>query len=358
MSEVDKQDKTFEPTPQRLQKAREEGNLLRARELVSTGSLGAAVAMMALGTPLLFATLQQIMAQVFLGATTTALTESSVPAIFSGLGVKVLLVLVPFFLILMITGTGLSMAQSGWNLTLKPLIPKGNRISPLKGLKRIFSKKSLFELFKSLVKIAVVGPIAYVFISDRLDEIVMLHTLPVQEIITVASGWIIVLLAQMLICLAVLAGIDFFFERWHHNEQLKMSRQEVKQEMKEQEGSPELRSKRRQLAREMSRRPRLDHAVLKSDVIITNPTHYAVGLRYDPGESGAPTVTVKGIRLRALRIKSLAAEHGIPTVEDRPLARALYKLVPEQHEIPEDLYAAVATILAEIYRKKGKHNRN
>ncbi len=358
MAEADKQDKTYDPTPHRLQKAREEGNLLRARELVSTGSLGAAIAMMALGTPLLFSTLQRLMARVFLGATSTQLTVTSVPAIFSQLAIQVLLVLAPFFLILAATGTGLSMAQSGWNFTLKPLQPKGNRISPAKGLKRIFSKKSLFELFKSLVKIAVVGPIAYIFISDRMDEIVMLHTLPVQEIIRIAAGWIVVLLAQMLVCLAVLAGVDFFFERWHHNDQLKMSRQEVKQEMKEQEGSPELRSKRRQLAREIARRPRLDHAVLKSDVVITNPTHYAVGLRYDPTESGAPRVTIKGIRRRALRIKALAAEHGVPTVEDRPLARALYKLVPETHEIPEHLYAAVATILAEIYRKQGRQNRN
>src|SRR5690606_19963048 len=124
---------------------------------------------------------------------------------------------------------------------------------------------------------------------------------------------------------------------------------------KEQEGSPELRGRRRQLAREMARRPRLDHAVLSSDVIITNPTHYAVGLHYDPGVSGAPRVTVKGIRKRALRIKGLAAELGVPTVEDRPLAQALYKLVPEQQDIPEHLYAAVATILAEIYRKNGQH---
>ena len=355
MADVDKQDKTFDPPPQRLKKAREEGNLLRAKELVSTGSLGVAVGLMALGTPVLFGTLRQVMASVFLGATTTELTITSVPGIFSQLGYQVLLVIAPFFLLLAATGTGLSIAQSGWNITFKPLLPKGNRISPLQGLKRIFSKKSLFELFKALVKIGVVGPIAYVFIRDRMDEIVVLHTLPVEEIITAGAGWIIVLLAQMLVCLAVLAGVDFFFERWHHNDQLKMSRKEIKDENKEQEGSPELRGRRRQLAREMARRPRLDHAVLNSDVIITNPTHYAVGLRYDPSVSGAPRVTVKGIRKRALRIKGLAAELGIPTVEDRPLAQALYKLVPEQQDIPEHLYAAVATILAEVYRKNGQN---
>ena len=354
MAEADKQDKTFDATPHRLQKAREEGNLLRARELVSTGSLGVAVGLMVLGTPLLFSTLQGLMAQVFSAATSTELTVSSVPSIFSRLGYQVLLVIAPFFLLLAAAGTGLNIAQSGWNVTFKPLLPKTNRISPLQGIKRIFSKKSLFELFKSIVKIAVVGPIAYVFIRDRMDEIVMLHTLPVQEIVTAAAGWIVVLLWQMLLCLAVLAAVDFFFERWHHADQLKMSQREIKDEMKEQEGSPELRSRRRQLAREIARRPRLDHAVLKSDVVITNPTHYAVGLHYDPVEGGAPRVTVKGIRKRALRIKALAAEHRVPTVEDRPLAQALYKLVPEQHEIPEHLYAAVATILAEIYRKQGK----
>ena len=337
-----------------MRKAREDGNLLRARELVATGSLGAAVGLMIIGTPLLFSTLRTLMSHVFLGAATTELTVMSVPTIFYELGYQVLLVLAPFFLILAATGAGLSIAQSGWNMTLKPLIPKANRISPLQGIKRIFSKKSLFELFKSIVKIAVVGPIAYSVIKEHMDEIVMLHTLPVQEIISIAGSWIILLLGKMLLCLALLAAVDFFFERWKYADDLKMSRREIKDEAREQEGSPELRGRRRQLAKALARRPRLDHAVLKSDVVITNPTHYAVGLRYDPAEGFAPRVTVKGIRKRALRIKELAAEHNVPTVEDRPLARALYKLVPEQHEIPEDMYAAVATILAEIYRKQGK----
>lgn len=354
MAEVDKQDKTFEATPQRIKKAREEGNLLRARELVSTGSLGVGITMMILGTPLLFSTLQGLMSGIFLGASSTELTTTSVPSLFLSLGYRVVLVLAPFFILLAATGTGLSIVQSGWNITLKPLLPKANRISPIQGIKRIFSKKSLFELVKSIVKIAVVGPIAYTVIRDRLDQIVMLHTLQVPEILSTFGVWIAILFAQMLACLAILSVVDFFFERWRYNDDLKMSRRELKDEAREQEGSPELRSRRRQLARDLAQRPRLDHAVLKSDVVITNPTHYAVALRYDPSEGSAPRVMAKGIRKRALRIKELAAELEVPTVEDRPLAQSLYKLVPERHEIPEDLYAAVATILAEIYRKRDR----
>ena len=136
-----------------------------------------------------------------------------------------------------------------------------------------------------------------------------------------------------------------------------MSFQEVKDESKQNEGNPEVKRRRMQFARELMNRPRLDHAVLQADVVVTNPTHYAVALKYDPDHSAAPLVLVKGIRKRALRIKQLALENEVPTVEDRPLARALYDSVAEMQESPEDLYPAVATLLAEIYRRRGETNR-
>ena len=308
MAETEKHDKTEEATPQRIRKAREDGNLLRARELVATGSIGMAVGLMVLGSPLLFMTLREMMSRVFLGVSTSTLTVTSVPEIVTGAVYDVMMVITPFFILLAGTGVGLTIMQSGWNITAKPLVPKGNRISPLQGFKRIFSKKSLFELLKSILKIGTVGPIAYLLIRGRIDQIVMLPTLPVEKIISTASGWIILLFAQMLACLAVLSGIDFLFEQWRYKNELKMSRRDVKDEMREQEGSPELRSRRRQLARENALRPRLDHAVLNSDVVVTNPTHYAIALRYDAAEGSAPRVLVKGIRKRALRIKALASD--------------------------------------------------
>lgn len=350
----DRQDKTFDPTPRRLQKAREDGNVFRSKEMVSIGSLLFGASTVLIGMPVAFSVLKTLARRVFLGATSGQLTPTAIPVLITDLGMSVATIMAPFFLVVMTAGIGLNVFQSGLNLTLKPLEPKGERISPLKGFKRIFSGRSLFELFKSLAKIALVGPIAYHAISSRFPEILMLHRQPIEGVLETAESWILVLLAQMILALLGLSAVDFAFEKYRYKKDLMMSQQEVRDEVKEQEGDPHMKGKRRQLARELLRRPRLDHAVLKADVVITNPTHYAIALRYDPKESDAPRVLAKGIRKRALRIKELAREHGIPTVEDRPLARALYDTVPEEREIPEDLYPAVAAILAEIYRKRGR----
>lgn len=162
------------------------------------------------------------------------------------------------------------------------------------------------------------------------------------------------LAAAMLGALLLLSAVDFAYEKWKYKQDLKMTAQEIKDEYRETEGDPMVKSRRLKKARELTRRRRLDHAVLRSDVVITNPTHYAVALRYDPSEASAPRVMAKGIRKRALRIRALAQAHDIPVVEDPPLARALYHNVPEEQEIPVELYLAVATILAEIYRQRGQ----
>ena len=348
----DKQEKIFDPSPQRIKKAREDGNLFRSKELLSAGSLLSGMTVLFVGGPYGFEQFKLLTSRIYLSAVDTVLTVQSVPSLFADIGFQVLLIMMPFFLVLMITGVGLNVAQTGWNLTLKPLAPKGNRISPLQGLKRIFSARGLFEVFKSLAKVAVVGPLVYATIKDHMDEIMVLHMLSLEDIIGSATWWIAVLVGKMLMALLLLAGVDFAFEKWRYKEDLKMTQREVKDETKSQEGDPHMKSKRQQIAREIRRRPRLDHAVLKADVVITNPTHYALALRYDPSESPAPRVLVKGIRKRALRIKALALENDIPTVEDRPLARALYDSVPEGQEIPEDLYIAIAAILAEIFKQK------
>ena len=348
----EKHEKTFDPTPRRLEKAREEGNVFRSREMVSVGMLSIGISAVALGLRPAFEVLEGTAEAVFRSATTTTLTVASVQELFAGLGMRLSVIVLPFAAVLVAAAFGLNVVQSGWNLTLKPLMPKGNRISPVQGLKRIFSKRGFFDTGKALVKVALVGPIAYAAISGRLAEILTLHRLPLDAILATVGGWVLLLLAQMVGALALLAAADFAFEKWRYTDDLKMSAKEVKDEAKETDGDPHVKSRRRQIAREMARRPRLDHAVLKGDVVVTNPTHYAVVLRYDPAEAPAPVVLAKGIRKRALRIKELAAEHGVPTVEDRPLARALYASVEEEQQIPEDLFPAVAAVLAEIYRQR------
>jgi len=352
----DKQSKTFDPTPQRIKKAREEGNVFRSQETTAVGMLVVGVSVLAVGTPMGFAALKELMSMLFVDATSSQLTSSSIPAIVRSVGSRSALIIMPFLSILFLAAIAINVSQSGFNLTAKPLMPKGERVSPLKGLKRIFSAQGFFNFGKSVIKIVIVGPIAYWTIRDHMPEIMVLHTQTLTDIIQTGTTWIVVLLFKLIGMLALLSAADFAFEKWRYKRDLKMSKQEIKDEMKDQDGDPHMKGKRREKAREYARRERLDHAVMKSDVVVTNPTHYAVALRYDPDDSDAPRVTVKGVRKRALRIKELAAEFEIPMVEDRPLARALYATVDERTEIPEELYPAVAALLAEIYRERDNSN--
>lgn len=351
----DRDDKVFDPTPQRLEKAKEEGNVFKSQEILSVGLLTVGAVLIIMGMPHAFETLQNIMQYLYLNAAQMPLNTSSFQPLFLNIGIQLGLVLIPFFLALAIASAGLSIAQTGWNVTFKPLEPKPSRLNPLEGFKRIFSKKGLFNLFKSVVKIAVAGPLAYFIIEQRLPEILTLHMLPIPSIIDSTTSWVVALLAYILLALLLLSALDFAFEKWKHKQDLKMTKQEVEDEQKRNEGDPQIKSRRRERAMEFAQRPRMDHAVMKSDVVVTNPTHYSVALSYDPETSPAPRVMVKGIRKRALRIRELAAEFDVPIREEPPLARALYASVPEQEEIPEELYRAVAAILAEVYRKRGSH---
>jgi len=346
------QEKTFDPTPRRLEKAREKGNVFRSQEVVSVGLLTAAVGLMVVGGAFAFSTMQDITARLFLQANQTPLNIRSVPTILAEIGLQLAGVMTPFLVVLMMAGIGLNVAQSGWNVSFKPVQPKFSRVNPLKGLKRIFSSRGAFGTLKALIKLGAVGPVAYLVGRRALPDIVAMHRLPLPAALENAAGWMVVLLLQMVAALLVLAALDFAYEKWKYKEDLKMTKKEVEDEQKETEGDPHLKSKRREKAMEMSKQPRMDHAVMKSDVVVTNPTHYAIALRYDPEEAPAPQVLVKGIRKRALHIKQLAADLGVPTVENRPLAHALYDSVPEEQEIPEDLYPAVAAVLAEVYSER------
>ena len=351
MSERD--DKPFDPTKRRIEKAREEGNVFQSKEVMSVGMLATSAVLLIIGLPIMFETLEALMRDLYQGASRTNITPDTATPLLREAGARVGVVLMPFFLILIVMALGLSFLQTGGNLTFKPLMPKWERISPLKGLQRIFSKKGLFELFKAIAKIVVAGPMAYVVISRNLSDLLLLHTLPLPIILEEATGWIVTILLYMVAALIVLALLDFAFEKYKYKEDLKMSKRELEDEKKEQEGDPQMQNKRREKARELAHRPRMDHAVMKSDAVVTNPTHYSVALRYEPTEAAAPRVMLKGIRKRALTIRELAREHDVPIVEDPPLARALYSNVEEEEEIPEELYQAVAAILAEIYRDRG-----
>ncbi len=347
----DRSDKQYDPTPRRLQKAREDGNVYRSRELASAGLLATATAVIGMGAPAALGTLREMTARTFLEAPTAVLTPTSVPVLLAGLGRDALVVVGPLFAALMVVALGANVAQSGWTFSTKPLAPKGSRISPAEGAKRLFSTKGLFELGKALSKVVIVGPLVYLTLKAWMPDILLLHTVPLDVAFGSLGGWTLGLLAQMLLALLLLSGADYAFGKWKHTQDLKMTHQEMKDEGKESEGDPQMKGKRRQIARERAQRPRLDHAVLQADVVVTNPTHYAVALRYDAG-GHAPKVLVKGMRKRALRIKELARDLGVPTVENVPLARALHATVDEGAFIDEALFQAVAAVLAEVYRHR------
>jgi len=347
MSET--QEKEFDPTPRRLEKAEEKGNVLRAKEPVSVGLLMTALAILSYGGGAGFDVLQNVAARLFLQSAQTPLNVQTVQTLTLEIGIQLASMLLPLFIALSVVGVALNVVQSGWNLSFTPVQPELSRINPLQGLKQIFSSKGAFGFAKTLLKIGVVGPLAFFVLKPMLPEMVKLHTLPLPVILEHAMAWLFELLWKILAGLLVIAALDFAFERWKYYEDLKMTKEEMDDEQKETEGDPEFEEKRREKAQELAQQPRMDHAVMKSDAVVTNPTHYAVALRYDPDEAPAPRVLVKGVRKRALYIKELAAEFDVPTFENRSLAHALYENVPEQEEIPEDLYPAVAAILAEVY---------
>ncbi len=353
----DRSDKQFDPTPRRLKKAREEGNVFRSRELASAGLLATATAVIGMGAPAAFGTLRAMTVRVYSEAPEAILTPEGLPHILADVGRDAFLVVGPLFAALMVVAFGANVAQGGWTLSTKPLMPKGNRISPASGFKRVVSTKGLFEMGKALSKAVIVGPIAWLALKAWLPDILVLHAVPMEAAFSALGGWTLGLVAQMLLALVLLSGVDFAFGKWKHTQDLKMTHQEMKDENKDSEGDPHLKGKRRQIARERALRPRLDHAVMKADVVVTNPTHYAVALAYDTAEGPAPKVLVKGMRKRALRIKELAREHGVPTVENVPLARALHATVEEGAFIDEALYQAVAAVLAEVYRQRDRAPR-
>lgn len=347
----DREEKVHDPSPRRLQKAREDGNVATSKDATGVALLLASGAVLLAGMPAAFGALQDVLRRAFLGAAAPAFDVLTVQDVLVDVGLRAALVVLPLFGVLMVAGVGASVAQTGGAVSGK-LLFKPDRLSPAQGLKRLASARGLVETLKAVLKVALITPLVYGLLKGHLDELLTLHTLPLTDALAVAGSLVGKLLVQVLLALALVAGADYGYQRWKWKADLKMTFKEVKDEGKDQEGDPHVKGRRREAARARMRRPSLAASVLQADVVVTNPTHFAVALRYAPDEAAAPRVLVKGTRLRALRIKELAAEAGVPRVENVPLARALFAGVEEGGEIPEALYAAVAAVLAEVFRTR------
>ena len=348
------QEKTEEPTARKLEKAREDGNVSISKEISSLMVLVASMfSFIAIGKTVSM-TMQGEFRRLFIQSASLIDTTEEASSVFQDTLLTGFNMLLPFLGILMITALFVNLAQTGGLFSVKALQPKPNKMNPISGIKKIISVKGLAELLKGLLKLAIVGFIAYWAISSNLPFFVSFIIEPLEYTLGQIGAHVILFIGQILGALFILSIADAAFQRFQHRKELRMTKQEVKDEFKEMEGDPRLKSQRRQFGLKLRRKPRLDHSVLAADVVITNPTHYAVCLAYDPEINDAPRVLVKGQRLRALRIKELAKEYGTPIVENKPVARALFATAEEGETIPNDLFKAVAEILAYVYKQKNR----
>lgn len=356
MAEEDKaQEKTEQPTPKRLKEAREKGQVARSRELGTMMVLMvSAGAFLVIGGQTINGLLN-MMGSVFQSDRGLVMSGNLVEVLINAV-TEALVILMPFFLLVFAAALFSPMLLSGWSFSAKALAFKVDKLDPIKGVKRIFSVKSLMELIKALAKFSVVLVIALLLLWNNVDDFLVLGKKAVEvglaDLGTIL-GWSFLALSSAMI---LIAGIDVPFQLWDHTRQLKMSRQEVKDEYKETDGSPELKRRIREVQQEMAQR-RMMEEVPRADVVITNPTHYAVALKYDQSKTGAPIVVAKGKDLIALQIRTLATSHQVPILSAPPLSRALYFSTELNQEIPAGLYVAVAQVLAYIYQLKAKVNK-
>jgi flagellar biosynthesis protein FlhB len=354
---ADKDGRTERATSKRRGEARKKGQVARSMEINSAlVILAIFIALKSTGQSI-FSDLKNLVAY-FLGSFNSIdLTEKNAALLFTSVSIYVLKMILPIVLVAAAVGAIASIVQTGFMMTLKPMKPQLSKISPKTGLKRMFSSKSIVDLLRNIIKITIISYLAFSIIRDRYPEINQTINMDLYGILVTFTSIAYELGLKTGIALFVLAIADYFYQRYSFEQSIKMTKQEVKEEHKQAEGDPRVKSmiKRRQLETSMKR---MMQAVPTADVVITNPIHLAIAIKYDSNEMGAPRVVAKGQRLIAERIKELARENDVPIVEDKPLARSLFKNVEVDQEIPVDLYKAVAEILAYVYQlSKGKLKR-
>jgi flagellar biosynthesis protein FlhB len=352
LAEETGQEKTEQATEKRRRETRNRGQVARSMDLNSVVILVACfVTLMVYGESIVGGLGNNI--RGFFDLSRAAdLTVQNVRSLFFNVMVRYFVVIMPVFIVLAIVGVLVNLMQVGFLFTGEPLMPKLEKISPLAGLKRLFSKRSVETLFKDILKIVVVGWIGFSAIKGMMGDILNTAGYTAGEIIKFTGLSVFKISMKILIGYAVLAILDYSFQRWDYEQSMRMTRQEIKEEMKQSEGDPLLRARVRSAQRELARR-RMMEDVPEAEVVITNPTEIAVALSYEAGMP-APVVVAKGRRLIAERIRNIATESGVPIVENVALAQALYKAVDVGQSIPADLFTAVAEVLAYVYQLKGK----
>ncbi|MCC5901304.1 MAG: flagellar type III secretion system protein FlhB [Halomonas sp.] len=345
------QEKTEEATPRRKDKAREEGQVPRSRELTTFMLLlGGVIGLWSMGQ-MLYDQLGMVMEQAFLFERRQVMESTPMLVNALDLGQRTLFAMIPLFLLLAIVALVAPALLGGWLVSAKSMRPKLSKLNPIKGVKRIFSTQALIELAKAIAKSVLVGSVAATFLYANIGRFMGLMDQPIQQALVSALNMAALAAGLIVLSLIVVILIDVPFQLWSNAKKLRMSKEEVKREHKESEGDPHVKGRIRQQQQAMAR-GRMMSKVPDADVIITNPTHYAVALMYQEGSMGAPRLVAKGADAVAVRIREIGSEAGVPRLEAAPLARALYHHVDLEAEVPAELYTAVAEVMAWAYRLK------
>ena len=346
-------DKTEEPTERRRNEARQKGNVARSTDLNSAGMmLAAASAMLFFGIPV-FRGLTQLMHASLQNAGRVSFDIGTVPHQFREIADQLLNLILPVMLWMMGAAFLLNLLQVGVLIAPEALQPKFERLNPIAGAKRILSIRGLVKLAVSLAKLLLVVAVAGWSISAMAPTFLNLIGTEPPGILFGIRDSVLTLAFQLAIALIILAILDFGFQKWKHEQDLRMTKQEVREEMKNMEGDPMIRQRRREIHRKLAEAREMQQ-VQDADVVITNPTHIAVALKYDPETMPAPTVVAKGMGVLAGRIRQIAVEHGVPIIERKPLARSLYRDVKVGHQISVEMYEVFVEIMAYVYRISGR----
>ena len=345
------QERTESATPKRREQAREEGQIVKSREVVSASLFLGHVLFFVFAGATLFQKLWQVTHDALATLGEVDISQDNISGVFMHYLWRITDILLPLFLVLFVLGVATNVLQTGFLFSLKALEPKYTRLNAWQGLQQIFSLQSLNECIKSIIKIGIVGYIVYSTITTEMQQFFPLSQQAIEDIVRYLGSSALHLGTHTAYALIALAILDYAFQRWQYEKRLRMTLQEIKDERKESEGDPQIRTRIRSIMREMARK-RMMEDVPKADVVVTNPTHLAVALLYRRQDMVAPKVVAKGAGYIAERIRVVAREHGVPLVENRVLAQSLYKTVQIGDVIPEALYKAVAEILAYVYRLK------
>ncbi|VBB42489.1 Flagellar biosynthesis pathway component [uncultured Desulfatiglans sp.] len=348
------QERTEQATPKRREDARKKGRVAQSREIPSVMILFAGLGIFFFAGGWVFSRLSVVMQWVFGQLIDRAeLAAGDAELLLMSFFRETLLVMAPLALAVISAAVGANVLQKGFLFNMELLNPDISRLNPLKGIRRMASMKSLVELMKSVLKVAFIGGIGYLLVRSAMDEVLGLVWMEVPEILAFIGDTTFRCVLLITVPLVVLAVADLLFQHWEHERELRMTKQEIKDENKQREGDPFVKARIRRVQMEVARR-RMMQAVKEADVVVTNPTHLAVALKYSPETMAAPQVVGKGAGFLAERIKRLAQENGIPVVENRILAQALYKGVEVGGMVPVALYRAVAEVMAYVYRLKGR----